>query len=518
MGEVRRLFSRAVLIVGLVCFLLSVSSFANGAGVKIQLCLIIDGSASINAPQWKIITQAISEAIKVTIPHDGSVELSIVQFGYTAVEGYAKVELQPTIIDGTNHAAIEAQVSEIPKGGGNTPTAHGLYLGWSLLRNSPSFSSNAKQVINLATDGVPNVRNSNATIDLDESGGSANAKDDVVATVNSAVTQGLDELDVEGIGMSKNDLNWLGNWTVHPQPGIVAPPFTKTGWIRVVADPAEFASTVGQKMQVIISGNSDVWVPPAEGVLLSGLLTVGATSLISYLGQALSEPASELAQKINGLFPEILKKWLHDFVSSKRKLVIAEKRGNPFKLTKLEVASYTVALSILTFAFVYAKVQTLDDVLVVLPTILVTSIIVEFVKNFTVETVARKLGVWTEHRLWYFGVAAFLLSTLAFRTPFASPSRNIHYSKSFTKRSLGLVSATSVFIGFAFAVIFGVIFVSGFTLIGSIGMVMALTIAFFEALPIPPMSGKDIYDWSHSLWAGLFAATSVMYILCLLIL
>jgi Zn-dependent protease len=142
---------------------------------------------------------------------------------------------------------------------------------------------------------------------------------------------------------------------------------------------------------------------------------------------------------------------------------------------------------------------------------------VEFVKNFVIEAVARKQGVWTEHRLWYFGLAAFLLSTLAFKVPFSSPSRNIHYSQKFTKRSLGLVSTASVFLGFVFAVIFYIVLVSGFTLIGSIGLVMSLTMAFFEALPIPPMNGKDIYDWSKILWVALFMATFALYMLCLLL-
>jgi Zn-dependent protease len=515
----RRRRDRLVTVIFLLSILLLVSSsLARGAGVKTQLCLVIDGSGSISSGEWSIITQAISKAINETVPHDGSVELTIVQFGYSSSEGYAKAELPPTTIDNANYATIANQVAGIPKSGGSTPTAYGLYLGWIALRNSPNFGSGTKQVMNLATDGVANVRNNNATADLDGSGGSSNANDDVVAAVNSAVAQGLDELDVEGIGMTANDVNWLRNWTVYPQPGITAPPFTKPGWIRIVADPAEFASTIGQKMQVIISGNSDIWVPPAEGALFAGLLTVGMTGAVSSLGSAVSSSGSAVAQKISGLLPEVLKKWLHDFISSKRKLVITQKAGNPFKLTKLEVASYAVALSILTFAFVYAKVQTLDEVLFVLPTILATSIIVEFAKNFVVEAVARKMGVWTEHHLWYFGIAAFLISTLAFRTPFSSPSRNIHYSKSFTKRSLGIVSAASVFIGFAFAVIFGVVFVSGFTLIGSVGLVMSLTMAFFEALPIPPMSGKDIYDWSRPLWTALFVATFSLYMLCLLLL
>ncbi len=505
------------LAVSMLSVLALVPTFVHAASVKTQLCLVVDGSGSISSSEWSIIKQALAKAVNETIPHDGSVELTIVQFGYSSAEGYAKTELQPIAVDNVNYVKISAQIQAMPKGSSETPTAHGLYLGWSELKNSPNSGSSAKKVINLATDGVPNVRNNNATTDLDGSNGSPNAKDDVIATVNNAVAQGLDELDIEAIGIAETNSDWLKNWTVYPQPGITAPPFTKPGWIRIVADSTEFANTIGQKMQVVISGSTDAWVPPAEGALAAGLITVGATSIISSLASALSNPSGGVAQKISSLFPEILKKWLHEFISSKRKLLISPKTGNPLSLTKLEIVSYVFALVILTFAFAYAKSQTLDEILIVIPTILATSIIVEFVKNFAIEAIARKQGVWTEHRLWYFGLATFLFSTIVFRVPFSSPSRNIHYSQKFTKRSLGLVSATSVFLGFIFAVIFAFILVSGFTLIGSIGLVMSLTMAFFEALPIPPMNGKDIYDWNKLVWVGLFMATFALYMLCLLL-
>jgi hypothetical protein len=50
------------------------------------------------------------------------------------------------------------------------------------------------------------------------------------------------------------------------------------------------------------------------------------------------------------------------------------------------------------------------------------------------------------------------------------------------------------------------------------GLVMSLTMAFFETFPIPPMSGKDIYDWSRILWMILFITTFALYMLCLFLL
>jgi Zn-dependent protease len=503
----------------LIMIFLLASACVYAAGVQTQLCLVIDGSGSIDSGEWDIIRQAIATAINETMPHDGSVELTIVQFGYSSSDGYAKTELKPTIIDASNYAAISAQILTIPKGDGSTPTAHGLFLGWSEMQNSSNFNSNARQVINLATDGVPNISSDTATIDLDGSGGSANAEDDVIAVVNNAVAQGLDELDVEAIGITQANSDWLQSWVVRPQPGVIAPPFTKAGWIRIVADPTEFANTIGQKIGVIVFGNEGAWVPSAEGTLAAGLTTIGITSLISAFASALSSPtslpSSTIASKISQLFPEILKKWLHEFISSKRKRAISQKTGNPLKPTKPEIITYIIASAILTIAYAYAKTSTFNEILSVIPSILLTSVIVGFAKNFLEVVIARKLGVWTEHRLWYFGLASFILSTIIFKVPFSSPSRNTSYSPEFTKRKLGMVSASSVLIGIVFALIFYIIFASGFTLIGSIGIVMSLSIAFFEALPIPPMNGKDIYNWNKILWVILFELTLVLYILCL---
>ena len=40
------------------------------SNVRIQLCMIIDGSGSINNTEWTIITNAVAEAVNETIPHD----------------------------------------------------------------------------------------------------------------------------------------------------------------------------------------------------------------------------------------------------------------------------------------------------------------------------------------------------------------------------------------------------------------------------------------------------------------
>ena len=504
----------------LIMFLTCAPKTSSGATaqVKTQVCMVIDGSDSINATEWNLVRQALAEAINSTLAHDGSIELTIVQFGYSSPT-YAKTELSPTTVDSNDYAAIASQILSMPKGGGSTPTAHGLYLGWKELANSPNFATASRQVINLATDQEPNIRNHNATTDLDQSGGSPTAKDDAIAVVNNAVNQGLDELDVEGIALSNSSINWFKG-VVRPQPGLVAPPFTKQGWIRIVESPAAFANTISEKLQVITSGES-IWVPSVEGAFFAGMLTVGLTSVVSSLSSAITNPEtypSQAVAKTVNMFPETLKKWLAEFISSKRKKTGEQRKGSLLALTKLETLSYAAALAILTFAFSYAKADTLNSIPFLIPTVLATSVIMEFVKNYVTEVTAKSKRVWTEYRLWYFGLATFLVSTLAFKVPFSSPSRLIHHHPKFTKRSLGLVATVSVVVPLAFATVFYALFIKGYTAIGNVGVVMCLTMAFFDSIPIRPMNGKDIYDWSKIVWVTLFIASFTLYALCLFLL
>ena len=516
-----------VFLLGLLVF-----SFASAAALspsclaipvaRIQLCMVIDGSGSIIGTEWNLTLQAVARGVTDTIPHDGSIELTVIQFGY--LNGvYARTEVAPVIIENASHSAVAQQILSIGKMGGSTPTAFGVYLGWQELRNSPRFSVSGRQVINLATDSKPsdNVRNNNATSDLDGSGGQPTAADDLIAVVNDAVNQGLDELDIEGINLDAGPKDWFRNWVVRPQPGAVAPPFSKAGWIRFVENVTDFANTLDQKLQAIISVD-DVWSPSAIGAFFTGIITIGVTSVISAFASAVTNPetfpSQMIAQRVSETFPDTLKKWLSEFISSKRKLAIGPYAHPPFTVTKLEAVSYAVSLSILTFAFTYVKAATLNDILIIAPTVLATSIIVEFTKNYVIAVVARIEGVWTEHRLWYFGLTLFLFSSLVFRVPFSSPSRLTHNAPKFTQKSMGLVSAAQVLIAMAFAAVFFGFFINGYTLIGNIGIVMCLTMAFFDSIPIPPMNGKDIYDWSKVLWTGLFTAAFTLYMLMLFVL
>jgi hypothetical protein len=264
---------------------------------------------------------------------------------------------------------------------------------------------------------------------------------------------------------------------------------------------------------------SMAWVPSAPAAVGAAVVAAGAVIGLSALAIAASSASTVSAggffesfiNKLRGVLPDAFKKWLENLIASRRKLQVDEKSGSAFLLTKSEVLVYVVSILLLTLSFAYVKVSTFEQFLSVLPTFFATSILVGLVKTYFGTLYSRRKGVWTEYKLWYFGVGLFLFSTLAFRVPFSSPTRSVHHSRNFTARLGGVLSLLSLFITLGFAVFFFILLKSGVTLIGSAGLGMCLIGAFFDTFPIKPMSGKDIYKYNKLLWAALFLLTLVLY-------
>jgi len=223
-----------------------------------QFCLIIDGSGSINQANpnnWNIMLTGISNAISdpTVFPHDGSVELTIIQFGNNSY--CANVEIPPTIITDSNYAQVAARVLNINYGNGWTPMGAGIYLASSVLENSTNFDTSNRQVINIVTDGIPNV-----VTDPDELCGSGSstttlgkqcaeeARDYLIQ--NLGMTADQDEIDAEAVG-SGTDVTWLRNNIVWP--GSYDWPPDGPGWVRYVDDYTEFAESIAEKFVIIFT-------------------------------------------------------------------------------------------------------------------------------------------------------------------------------------------------------------------------------------------------------------------------
>ena len=181
-----------------------------------------------------------------------------------------------------------------------------------------------------------------------------------------------------------------------------------------------------------------VWVRSVENAALAGAVAVGsvaAASAVMSTGHPVEDSIWRYFDKVKETLPDDGRKWASDFVESKKKLKVDEKKGSSFLPTRQEAVAYGVGVAALTLCYAFAKVAfDLAGFLVVLPMIMLTFIIVEFVKIFVVTVFVRSRGVWAEHKVWFLGLVLLFVTTLAFRVPLSSPSRSVRHGPKFSKR------------------------------------------------------------------------------------
>jgi len=233
-------------------------------GVKVQLAMILDGSDSISSDDWTIMLEGLAGAVENPdcVPQDGSVELTVIQFSDNA-----RLEVGPVIIDGASSASNVAQdIREITQMRDSTCISCGICLAADTLTDSDNFDPDIKQALNLVTDGVPN-RCSCTEGNCGYSGSRCNGYDAqdsaecarAYAIDELEMTEGQDEIDVEGIGITDRNRDWLKNNIIFPATGYSNPPESwpppGPGWVRVVEDAEEFAETICEKFEIVLSGS-----------------------------------------------------------------------------------------------------------------------------------------------------------------------------------------------------------------------------------------------------------------------
>ena len=239
--------------------------------VEVQIAMILDGSGSIGSANWVIIKEGVASAVENTscVPHDGTVELTVVQFSDSAT-----VEVGPVIITASNAGTVANNIRAISQMASMTCIACGIHVAADALANSPNFDPSIKQVLNLATDGEPNV--CDPTWPCPDAKANAVSARDYAISLLGMDTDLQDEFDAEAIG-SAPDVIWLRDSIVWPQPGNIAPPFV-SGWVRVVADAQEFADTVCEKFEVITPTPT-----PTPVLEVPAITPIGTVALIGVL-------------------------------------------------------------------------------------------------------------------------------------------------------------------------------------------------------------------------------------------
>jgi len=251
-----------ILTVGLV--LSAAGPAAAQQSVVIQLAVLLDGSNSIELEplnEWDIQISGLRDAINNPsyIPHDGSVELTVIQYGgipsgsppsYTPGAVWYFTETITSANFDTLATTVDTFIRD-NKIGGASPLHEGIYEAIDKIGGTNALDG-AIQIINIVTNG-----GTNAPTGLDRD----LAEQARQAAINEE-TGKIDEISAEGIGdiitgpYGGNNHLWLRDFIVYPQPGSLVPPDAFTpGWVYLGDDDtdgiqtaAEFTEAIGQKI------------------------------------------------------------------------------------------------------------------------------------------------------------------------------------------------------------------------------------------------------------------------------
>ena len=244
----------------------------DGADLAVQMAMMLDGSGSISDTTWNIMLDGLAAAVQnvTCVPHDCSVELTVIQFSSDA-----HLEVGPVVISESNVADVAADILDLEDEQMEDMTciACGICLAANVLHDHPDahFDPAIKQALNLVTDGDPN-KCCNCTTDCSAwecknsscSGTTAEASAEAAreyALNLLEMTADQDEFDAEFMGTQGTTSDWLRDEIVWPEQaggnGYYAPPFDKgPGWVRVVANADEFAETICEKFALITQPGS----------------------------------------------------------------------------------------------------------------------------------------------------------------------------------------------------------------------------------------------------------------------
>jgi predicted secreted protein len=257
-----RILVMVLMIIGLK------TSVAWAGPVTTQLAIVVDGSGSISPSEFVEVKNGFADAILSEVSIDGSVEITVIQFaGFISntsspddITG-ARVEVLPTVINSSAvRDSVATAVRNIQKKNGTTPMAAGINLAVTKITGSSNFSTATRQLINLASDGAPNIP-------LNNGEGAA------LAAATAALAAGIDELDAEGTGNGVNfpsfqnflcDLVYTSVLTTGCDllnPGSLAFPSRNAqgigtkGFVLLIEDLDDFAPAVSAKLDLLIESD-----------------------------------------------------------------------------------------------------------------------------------------------------------------------------------------------------------------------------------------------------------------------
>jgi hypothetical protein len=237
--------------------LIAVSSIAAlpARADVVQLGFILDSSGSIGSGNWNTIVSGLSSAIGSLIPITGTTqyEISVVTFSTSAALSVNSV----LITDATTRSNVAAAIAGIGYQNGSTNYSAAFDLMRTTLTTGAGVTTAGATAsyVNFATDGDPNVDTTNT-----------------LPTRNALIAAGVDNISIEGIGVTASTATFLKNSICYPQPCDDTNPynFPSQGFYIGVADAAAYVAAISHKIRVVTNQ-----VPEPASLALVSLALLG---------------------------------------------------------------------------------------------------------------------------------------------------------------------------------------------------------------------------------------------------
>lgn len=238
----------------------SIAAISPARADTIQLGFILDESGSISNSEWNTIRSGLSNAINNLIPIGGpnTYEISVFKFDDDAETVVNRVLVNSV----ASRSAVAASVASMSQQGGTTNYQAAFNLARTVMRgggNLPTLS-----FVNFATDGDPNEPFNNLIANQAAA----------VAARDLLIGAGVDNISIEGIGVSASGASFLQNSICYPGPCDTTVPynFPNQGFYIGVANAQGYADAIGNKIAVVTQTPE----PATVAILGAGLVALGA--------------------------------------------------------------------------------------------------------------------------------------------------------------------------------------------------------------------------------------------------
>lgn len=227
----------------------------------VQLGFILDSSGSITSTGWGTMKSGLANAMDVLLTGADTYEVTVVSFS-----NVAQTVLAPTIVTSLNIASVKSTITGASFLNSTTNYEAAFTLMNAKLTGSSNFSAGGKSYVNFATDGEPNLCNNGTT-------GTANGQTCGKAARDALITAGIDNISVEGIGVTGSGATFLKSSICYPGPCDDTLPFNfpGQGFYIAVANPQGYADAIANKVRIVTNQ-----VPEPASLALVGLALLGA--------------------------------------------------------------------------------------------------------------------------------------------------------------------------------------------------------------------------------------------------